>query len=271
MKENVFYLTLPSDSSMDIYGDNKISSFCVSLSNPLELDSNLWEVGIVELIYPNLFVNIRQGRNSIEETRYRNAREIRREIKLVPGYYSNVQKIVDHLNTTLKHSKSPDDYLYGANSENDDGVVDNIFEYNEILQKTVVNMHHGCSIKFGKSDIAKILGFTPNKVLIANKGTISEFPSLIKNGLNLLYIYSDIAKPHAVGDSNAPLLRVVPLRGEYGEHISHKFERPMFFPISKNNIDNIKLDLRSENGDLFPFLAGKVVVTLIFRRKKIYL
>ena len=69
MLNKQFYLTLPSDSSLDIYGDNKISSFCVSLSNPLELDSNLWEVGIVELIYPNLFVNIRQGRNSIHRFR----------------------------------------------------------------------------------------------------------------------------------------------------------------------------------------------------------
>ena len=270
MNENVFYLTLPSDSSMNIYRDNKISSFCVNLPNPLELDSNSWKVGIVELIYPNLFENIRLGYNSIEEIRHRHGEKMQREIKLVPGYYNNPQMIVDHLNTTLKHIKSTEDY-YGGNSDNDDGFVDNIFEYNTILQKTIVKMHRGCTIKFGESDIAKVLGFKVNKVLEENKGAISEFPSLIKNGLNLLYIYCDIAKPHMVGDFSAPLLRVVPVSGKYGEHISHKFERPMFFPISKNNIYTIKFDLRSENGDLFPFLAGKVVITLIFRRKENYL
>jgi len=48
-----FYLTLPSDSSGYYYPANTIANFTTKLATPLELQPNKWEVGLVEISYPN--------------------------------------------------------------------------------------------------------------------------------------------------------------------------------------------------------------------------
>jgi len=50
---NNFYVTLPSESSGYYYHYNTISNFTTKLATPLELEPNRWEVGLVEISYPN--------------------------------------------------------------------------------------------------------------------------------------------------------------------------------------------------------------------------
>ena len=45
-----FYVTLPSNSSMDLYPQNTISAFTVSLKEPIRLETN-YEVALVEMTY----------------------------------------------------------------------------------------------------------------------------------------------------------------------------------------------------------------------------
>ena len=46
-----FYLTLPSNSSMQIYPTNTLTNFNTQLPNSLFLDGD-WEVGVAEIQYP---------------------------------------------------------------------------------------------------------------------------------------------------------------------------------------------------------------------------
>jgi len=48
-----FYVTLPSESSGYYYPANTIANFTTKLATPLELQNNKWEVGLVEISYPN--------------------------------------------------------------------------------------------------------------------------------------------------------------------------------------------------------------------------
>ena len=45
-----FYVTLPSNSSMDLYPNNTISQFTVALKEPIRLNSN-YEIALVEMTY----------------------------------------------------------------------------------------------------------------------------------------------------------------------------------------------------------------------------
>ena len=45
---------LPSDSSMDIYHDSKISSFKVNLPETFQVDLEHWEVALKEIQFPHL-------------------------------------------------------------------------------------------------------------------------------------------------------------------------------------------------------------------------
>ena len=63
--ESQFYVTLPSNSSMEYFLDNKTSNFVTKLSRTLQLDGE-WEVGLAEIDYPHTWYNIREGKNSVE-------------------------------------------------------------------------------------------------------------------------------------------------------------------------------------------------------------
>ena len=65
--ESEFYVTLPSNSSMQYFPDNKTSNFVNKLSRTLQLDED-WEVGLAEIVYPHTWYNIRKGKNSVEIT-----------------------------------------------------------------------------------------------------------------------------------------------------------------------------------------------------------
>ena len=56
----MFYLTLPSNSSIDYYSDNTLTNYVTQLQKPIELDG-AWEVGLAEIQYPHTWYNVNQG------------------------------------------------------------------------------------------------------------------------------------------------------------------------------------------------------------------
>ena len=60
-----FFLVLPSNSSMNIYPENKTAAYKVQLPHDLNLDVMKWEVGLSEIHLPNSFYNIREGHNTV--------------------------------------------------------------------------------------------------------------------------------------------------------------------------------------------------------------
>ena len=52
-----FYLTLPSNSSMDYYKGNSLANFTTQLPNAIDLTGD-WEVGLVEIQYPHNWYNV---------------------------------------------------------------------------------------------------------------------------------------------------------------------------------------------------------------------
>jgi len=47
-----FYVTLPSGSSGFHFPNNTIANYRTKLATPIELEPNKWEVGLVEISYP---------------------------------------------------------------------------------------------------------------------------------------------------------------------------------------------------------------------------
>lgn len=58
-----FYITLPSDASMEMFPENTQSSFRTKLSAPLVLTDDDWEVGLTEIFIPKTWYNV-DGHNS---------------------------------------------------------------------------------------------------------------------------------------------------------------------------------------------------------------
>jgi hypothetical protein len=89
-------------------------------------------------------------------------------------------------------------------------------------------------------------------------------------GVQALYVYTDIVEPQHVGDTMAPLLDYVDVRGTPGERICHVSNPPVYMPVDKTHIDTITIRICDEHGKdvKFPDDVENVVVRLLFRKVK---
>ena len=88
--------------------------------------------------------------------------------------------------------------------------------------------------------------------------------------MTALYVYSDVIQNQMVGDTLAPLLRIVPLSGERKFTLSKakEFAELRYLPAVAANTDAIHVVIRRDNGEKIPFTIGKVIVTLALRLKR---
>ena len=101
------------------------------------------------------------------------------------------------------------------------------------------------------------------------------YPVDIACGSQLMFLYVDIIEHQYVGNVKAPILKIIDTERRLKNGsltvttpIQQKtFETPDFKPLLFHNIQNIKVELRTETGKLVPFLGvGKVIVNLLFKR-----
>ena len=72
-----------------------------------------------------------------------------------------------------------------------------------------------------------------------------------------MYVYCDVCKEIVVGDTNIPLLQIVPIRGDHGDYVCERCETPIYTPVQRNHISEIKIDITDDTGRRIPFQAGK--------------
>ena len=158
----MIYVTLPNKSSMDIYPDNKISSFKVNLPETLQLNPEHWEVALKEIHFPHLWYNTRKDKNyfigccNTVIGRLSNKRvEFKFKFKETkPVCYLNLPEMVAELNAEIPaEPKTINLHLDG---------FDIPFDYDAFSNKSIVTMSHGVSMKMVGSGLAMQLGFKDN-------------------------------------------------------------------------------------------------------------
>jgi hypothetical protein len=97
---------------------------------------------------------------------------------------------------------------------------------------------------------------------------VARYCADVDEGMTALFIYSPIVQNQLVGDTLAPLLRVVPLKGDHQyKTVNVEFHHLRYLPLVEETSDLISIDIRRDDGRPVPFLSGKVNVTLHFTPK----
>ena len=92
-----------------------------------------------------------------------------------------------------------------------------------------------------------------------------------------LMVYTDIVESRIVGDVKVPLLRSFPFehrnyqlnnRFTVNQCMNHKtFDHLIFRRLNKSHFHSVHIELRSQTGELIPFISyGVVRLTLLFRK-----
>ena len=242
-----FYMTLPSDSSQQYFPENTISHFTTQLPVPVELNGQ-WEVGLSEMIYPHTWYNINQSNNSFGFDLDENVGTRELETRRIPvGCYESVTDIIKAM--TLERFKNKI-----------------ALSYSHVTKKVKVKTKNGASLIFDDNGLTRVLGFKPQ--VVEGEWT-SPYVADLNSMFSLLYVYTDIVAPQIVGDTQAPLLRVVSVTGKDGEMVNVQYDRPHYVPIVRNSFNTIEVEIRLNSGDFVPFERGKLILVLHFRRRQI--
>ena len=209
---NQFYLTLPSNSSMDVFANNTTAKFVTKLPDVLELDGE-WEVALSEIHYPHAWYNV--PRNTCSFVIFYKTSDVdialieelpfewwqgRNTMKTLPeGYYASPQEIVDEMKKLVAEyfAELPPGERFGY------------FKYARQREKCVFDLEPE-TILILNEPLAMMLGFDVRTMIGPGRHESSTIPDMdAALSSSSLYVYCDIIEHNIVGDSEVPLLRLV--------------------------------------------------------------
>src|SRR5436190_8621392 len=301
-----FYVTLPSNSSMQYYPNNTTSNFITHLSSAVNVsDGAQWEVALVEAHYPNSFLTV--GNDAIIYIYLENNEQPVSAADVADSMLSDSQPPpptpVDELTGESKKKPTPppppppppspkktseqisqiksikvpagdykniEDLLRTMNRDTE--LLKYVtFSYAKATQMVEIYPSLDVSQVELCTSLALVLGFDPNETdLITNRKSIR--PADIYAALpSHMYVYCDLAEPQFVGDTVAPLLKIVNIdtttsRYKYGANKMVHFIDPHYVPLMRTKFESVEIDLRDDTGQRMPFYFGTTCMKLHFRR-----
>lgn len=252
-----FFLTLPSNSSVNYYPINNPTRFVTQLPHRIDLHGD-WEVSLFAINYPYTVGNVSPAANKVTYILKTTAEEsaVTGTVEIKPGYYHNASSIHHAVHTILAETSGVIDILLtDSNSFTKvSGAKDGVFK----------------SVVFS-DNLAVQLGFEPGTNIVSVEKSPNKFR--LNAGLpNQLYIYCDVFESHVVGDVFANLARIINLdalwyKEKYGGSNSLSFNPPMYFPVAKREFSSITVDIRDAFGVPITFDSDVLTVVLHFRRR----
>ena len=303
--EDDFIVVLPSTSNLASRPDNRPDDYTVRLRRTYDLQQGDWEMAVLSVQYPNNWYNIAQDvavkysyLPELPSPKPANSHEACEKLKkfirlntagtlpgaqlqhlvmtssVVPrGQYATVQdlgdKICEPFNETRRALNSTATLSFTYDVETQRGRFD-------LSSGAVV-------IIFESAYIPWNLGFESTEVNVSDLVFSGPWPARKAHTIGMLgtkpaklptidsiYVYSDIAKFQAVGDTEAPLLGIVPVAGACGRRQHWTFNPLMYMGVTQSRLSEIRIMLRTEQGARVPFPpdSTSVVCCLHFRRRK---
>lgn len=260
-----FYVTLPSNTEMG----STASNFRVKLPQRIKLDGE-WEVGLVEVIYPNSWYNITSHKqeNIVNVQIILNDQVHTIKLEIPPLFYKNISNLIEALNTLINRSRKKDVELK-------DGFLK--FNFDVINDETFISLDPNVVRRISTSDkIAQMLGFNgstlykyrPSDIVTLNR--YSTKPPSIGFDIQTMYIYCNIVENQIVGNTLAPLLRIIDIQGDFKNVVNKTYDDPHYIPVLIKDMTAIEINIKTDMNEFIPFEFGKVVVKLHFRRRSYF-
>ena len=111
--------------------------------------------------------------------------------------------------------------------------------YNALTGKVTAQLKNGYQLVLtGRLSI--IFGFG-GKELVLKKTTQSPYVTDLSPMLTIC-VYCDIVEPQVIEDTNAQLLKTIPVECQFGDVIAKTFANIQYVPIQTRSFENIEID-----------------------------
>lgn len=255
-----FYLTLISNSSLDIYPLSETSHFMVQLPKKINLNEN-WVVGLSEIQYSYNFFNVSENNNTF--TYSNGSYTSRREIPI--GFYNSVTEI---LNEVLNQTKDLGEWL----------AYDITTNRIRVTCTTKITDPHPHSDD--KSDdfrsfifhgrLALQLGFIPDIDILSYD--LSPYIGNIYFGIpDQMFIYCDLVEPQLIGYESSQVIKIVNTtekEEKFGSSCFRSFQKVHYIPVMRKEFERVEIELKDITGENFPFRHGISTIKLHFKDNK---
>ena len=272
-----FYMVLPSHASNQTFPDNRPGLYRIQLPEMMHLKGP-WKVGLMNLTFPSTFapshgpltIKVSLGDNKNLGTLNLAVKGIVETVwDLFEAMKKTLEKRASDLGLTLSDHMT---FLYTSTVQIRT-FRGSMLGFNAYLARKLglLTDNHSIPITYYKK-VSFRDGFVfvqqDNEVRLKVSGedALSLVPSLKEKIVNL-YVYTDLVEPHPVGDTQANLLRIVPIKEENEQQIvSEEFTVPLYFGLSRLHFNTVTVLITDDNGNEVPFEDASVQVTLHFDR-----
>lgn len=251
---------------MQYYPENTLANFKTHLAHKLDLGkAGDWEVGLSEIQYPRNWINF-PGKDEwdiivcskipspdnllkLEGKLQPSDCETKAQLTIHPGFYRSVPDLLEVINIRIaSHMRMR-------------------WEHFGNRVKVIIKPHKAL---FLSERLQKLLGLGKRLYSRTDRDAVirGEFVSTYLPDYSNMYVYSNLAQHRPVGDTEAPLLRIVPVSGHYGNFNAHICEDVHFVPATGGETGTVEIDIRDDLGQPIAFESGKLVVVLQLRKKK---
>ena len=241
MEADNFYMTLPSNASMDLYVKNTLSEYKVQLPRTLHLNHS-YETALVEITYPNTCDLL--SRTNFDIAIATKDEGVTMHSKIDGLTVSNARKMVHKVNATIA------EMLKKLNIDKDKLKLQLLADQEKI--KLHVPKH--AFVLFTKK-LAAILGFPSDQWFMQT--TIANNHYDLQGGFHSLYVYCSAVESQIVGEVYAPLMRTVGLSGLKGETIVRNFIDPHYMPVNCDELRSLEMNIKDDTGENVSFRSGK--------------
>ena len=262
-------MTLPSNSSMTSHPENTVAQFTTVLTQPMELTGD-WEIALTEICCPATWYNITSKEHWFELDNI--------HFSLPDDMYPSVKAVLDKMVELMKarpRFQDAEARLMNRNLTRNLMLTltqrpNIILVYNKPLNRVLFVIPERQSMTLSPA-LMNALGFRSlsrpdNPLQLPSIGMIGQDkPGLRLNPL-LGYVYCDLIEPVVVGDTKVPLLRTVIIDGSANQLINHIYTTPIYVPLQRKNFSTVEINIMSDTGEPVPFVSGKSLVVLHFRR-----
>ena len=170
-----FYLTLPSNASLNEFPNNKTTSYRVKLPQSIDLEG-VWEVGLYSISYPNTWYTLQNGVD--KHFYYADRTSLYQQAIVDYGYYQSMHELIKAANKALTRN-----------------VNDNIkLKYNAFTGKVTVHIKNGFLFAVVKP-LSIILGFG-RKDVILKKNNRKPLHGRLDDRINHLRILRHCGAPN---------------------------------------------------------------------------
>ena len=284
---------------MAMFPNNTQCCFKIHLPKTIHIDKEEWEVALVQLITPTQFLDISEEEAQFEFITTDSL--LIKAVSAVDRKGDNMQISPLRRNEQARPDKWVIRFTFPAGSYSSSKQVINVID--QLISDTIGKALNKRQAEFSISyaivnkrpkikfdDVVKIglklhpalflkLGGTPSlkdETIFKGKNMrdIFKYNPNINTGYNHLYIYSDVPEHNIVGDTLAPLLRVLPFEPSETvennndcQHINHEITIPHYTPVSKSDFDIINIQITGDLGIPVHFITSKTIVMLHFRHR----